>query len=42
MTVSHVALPFPPPPREIRRALEQLRQAEEAGLPELRRNAVEL
>ena len=32
MTVSHVALPFPPPPREIRRALEQLRQAEEAGL----------
>ena len=32
MTASHVALPFPPPPREIRRAFEQLRQADEAGL----------
>ncbi len=32
MTASYVALPFPPPPREIRRAFEQLRQAEVAGL----------
>ncbi|WP_199589428.1 hypothetical protein [Blastococcus sp. TF02A-26] len=32
MTDVGLAVPFPPPPREIRRALEQLRQAEEAGL----------
>lgn len=32
MTDRGLAVRFPPPPREIRRALEQLRQAEEAGL----------
>jgi hypothetical protein len=32
MTAPELAVPFPAPPREIRRALEQLRQAEDAGL----------
>jgi hypothetical protein len=33
MTPTRLAAPFPAPPREVRRALEHLEQAEEAGLP---------
>jgi hypothetical protein len=33
MTIPALAVPFPPPPREVRSALDQLRQVEEAGLP---------
>jgi hypothetical protein len=33
MTAPELAVPFPTPPREVRRAFEQLRQAEDAGLP---------
>jgi hypothetical protein len=32
MTAPELAVPFPTPPREVRRAFEQLRQAEDAGL----------